>query len=224
MTTSLDPTAPSRSLDGPLGAGNAVGRATRELLIITAEQLFAEQGTSGVSLREIGQAAGQRNNGAAQYHFGSREKLIEAIHEYRAEQIDLRRWTLLERLEADPSPHDTAALLRAMFFPHIENMFDPQNHFLGFLARRLADEGTLTNSSDKTSRHMGAHRRFVALIQAQITEVDARIFRRRFQVVIAWAIQSLAIIEHTEGAHSAKRVAIKFDELVGMLAAALRAP
>jgi AcrR family transcriptional regulator len=35
---------------------------TRERLLVTAERLFAERGVAGVSLREIGAAAGQRNN------------------------------------------------------------------------------------------------------------------------------------------------------------------
>ena len=41
-------------------------------MMLAGEQLFAERGFRGVSLREIGLAAGQRNNSAAQYHFGSR--------------------------------------------------------------------------------------------------------------------------------------------------------
>src|SRR5438270_7690282 len=50
-------------------------RTTRELLLDTAERIFAQKGTRAVALREIGVAANQRNNGVAQYHFGSKEGL-----------------------------------------------------------------------------------------------------------------------------------------------------
>ncbi len=65
--------------------GTARGRATRELLVLSAERLFAERGINGVSLREIAVEAGQRNNAATEYHFGTRENLLAAIYVYRAE-------------------------------------------------------------------------------------------------------------------------------------------
>src|SRR5687768_8084123 len=76
------------SRHGPISGGNASGRATRELLVRTAEQLFAERGIDAVSLREIGQVAGQGNNAAIQYHFGDREALVLAIFEYRSSATD----------------------------------------------------------------------------------------------------------------------------------------
>src|SRR6516165_4482043 len=78
--------------------GYAPGRATRERLIHTAERLFAERGINGVSLREIGQAAGQRNNGAIEYHFGSRENLLAAVYASRATRLNGRRLQLLQDL------------------------------------------------------------------------------------------------------------------------------
>ncbi len=55
----------------------------REQMILAAERLIAERGIDAVSLREIGATAGQRNNSAAQYHFGTKEGLVAAIYEYR---------------------------------------------------------------------------------------------------------------------------------------------
>ena len=69
----------------------SAGIPTRELLIETAERLFAERGIHGVSLREIGLAAGQRNNGVTQYHFGDKAGLVVAIFERRAAEVNARR-------------------------------------------------------------------------------------------------------------------------------------
>ena len=44
-----------------------------------AEQMFAERGLDGVSLREITRAVGARNTSATQYHFGDRKGLLRAI-------------------------------------------------------------------------------------------------------------------------------------------------
>ncbi|MEV0038015.1 TetR family transcriptional regulator, partial [Streptomyces sp. NPDC050804] len=46
------------------------GDATRELILVTAERLFAEHGVFAVSNRQVSEAAGQGNNAAVGYHFG----------------------------------------------------------------------------------------------------------------------------------------------------------
>src|SRR5439155_5960126 len=74
--------------------------AAGEQMILAAERLFAERGIGAVSLREIGSAAGQRNNGAAQYHFGTKRGLVDAIVEYRMQPINERRVALLAEIDA----------------------------------------------------------------------------------------------------------------------------
>jgi AcrR family transcriptional regulator len=53
----------------------------RTAMVDAAERLMAERGIAAVSLREVQDAAEQRNKSAAHYHFGSREGLIRAIIE-----------------------------------------------------------------------------------------------------------------------------------------------
>jgi AcrR family transcriptional regulator len=48
-------------------------------LLDAAVLLFAERGLRGASLREINEAAGQRNTNALHYHFGDRDGLIRAL-------------------------------------------------------------------------------------------------------------------------------------------------
>ncbi len=52
---------------------------TREAILAAAEWLFAERGMYAVSNRQISEAAGQGNNAAACYHFGTRTELLRAI-------------------------------------------------------------------------------------------------------------------------------------------------
>ncbi|MGF7123651.1 TetR/AcrR family transcriptional regulator [Rhodococcus sp. AG1013] len=51
----------------------------RDTILEVAERLIAERGMHGVSAREIVRTAGQRNNSALTYHFGSWDGLLEAI-------------------------------------------------------------------------------------------------------------------------------------------------
>ena len=69
--------------------------AAKRHLLLTAERLFAQRGCEGVSLREIAQAAGSRNNNAVQYHFGSREGLMAAIHVCRVGDMEAMREAML---------------------------------------------------------------------------------------------------------------------------------
>ena len=56
----------------------AVGRDTKEKILDAAERLFAEAGFSGTSLRAITTRAGV-NLAAVNYHFGSKDALVEAV-------------------------------------------------------------------------------------------------------------------------------------------------
>ncbi len=87
-------------------------QSTREKLIDTARQLFAERGVEHVSLREIARAAEQGNVSALQYHFGDREGLLRSVLEPYHQEVDARRNALLDHLEAgDANLRDYAGAL-----------------------------------------------------------------------------------------------------------------
>jgi AcrR family transcriptional regulator len=98
-----------------------VEAGTRTAILLAAERLFAERGF-GVSLREIGAAAGQRNHSAVQYHFGTREQLALALFEYRMEAPNRRRLELIAELSAAGREADVAALADALARPLAEHV------------------------------------------------------------------------------------------------------
>src|SRR3546814_19195870 len=69
-----------------------------------------------VSLRQIAIAAGQGNTAAVQYHFGSKEGLLEAIFQHRLPAIDQRRKALIETL-APQQRTQARRLLKIIFQP-----------------------------------------------------------------------------------------------------------
>lgn len=111
------------------------GGDTRLTLILTAEALFARRGPHGVSLREVSAAAGQRNNSAVQYHFGSKPDLIRAIFRHRLPTINGRRLELVRSLESDT----VRDLIRAELTPYVELAEQPDVHYVEFVARMFLD-------------------------------------------------------------------------------------
>jgi len=75
------------------------GLETKQKLVDTAERLFAEQGVDQVKLVDVSREAGQKNRNAAQYHFGDRLGLINAVLDKHGELIAEQRRLMLDRLE-----------------------------------------------------------------------------------------------------------------------------
>ena len=116
--------------------------ATAEQLILTAERLYGECGVDSVSLRQIAEAAGQRNPAVVQYHFGGRERLLQAIVEYRVGPANARRTAMLDELEHAGRAGDLRGLVEAAVFPLLDSL-PPDACYLRFVAQ-LEAAGSLT--------------------------------------------------------------------------------
>lgn len=107
-------------------------------LILAGEQLFAENGINGASMREIATKAGQGNHAAVQYHFGSREGLVRAIFDYRMEQMEAERGAMLERARAMDRLKDARTILDIILLPQLDLHDADGNHsYASFLSQYL---------------------------------------------------------------------------------------
>lgn len=96
---------------------------TRAQLVAAAEQLFADRGIEGVSLREINAAAGQRNSTALQYHFDDRNGLLRAVLAKHHHSVEIARHALLDQYEAGPAG-DVRVLAGALVRPSAAKLAD----------------------------------------------------------------------------------------------------
>ena len=64
---------------------------TRSRLLRAGEQRFARDGVSGARMSDVVRDAGQANDSAVGYHFGSRQGLLEAIVAKHVAAMDERR-------------------------------------------------------------------------------------------------------------------------------------
>lgn len=91
---------------------------TRSRILDAAEELFMQHGFEGTSMRLLTSKAGV-NLAAVNYHFGSKDALIEAVFRRRLDPMNAQRTAALEQLEksaagATPAPAEVIrAFLRA---------------------------------------------------------------------------------------------------------------
>lgn len=99
---------------------NAVGKHSdkaREILLDSAEELFALHGIDAVSNRRIAEHAGTANHSAVAYHFGDRDELLRALLNRHREEMGKRRRDLIATLPDDAGVRD---ILACMIMPWIE--------------------------------------------------------------------------------------------------------
>src|SRR5947209_1940001 len=114
---------------------------TQEAILTAAERLFAEHGVFAVSNRQVSEAAGQGNNAAVGYHFGTKGDLVRAIEEkHRGPVEQLRDQMVTELLKSGDSPEmrDWVACLVRPLTDHLESLGSP-TWYARFAAQAMTD-------------------------------------------------------------------------------------
>lgn len=99
---------------------NADRDDTKAQLKRAAQALFARHGVDAVTVQQIVQAAGQRNNAALHYHFGTKEELIRQLLVEGAQQLDDRRQEMLAAIDQAGGPASVREVLKILVLPVIE--------------------------------------------------------------------------------------------------------
>jgi AcrR family transcriptional regulator len=93
---------------------------TKSQIKAAAQLLFARHGVDAVTIQQIVAAAGQRNNAALHYHFGTKEELIRQLVVDGAMVLDERRQGMLREIDARGGPSDIREVLLVLVMPVIE--------------------------------------------------------------------------------------------------------
>ncbi|HLJ18219.1 MAG TPA: TetR/AcrR family transcriptional regulator [Bryobacteraceae bacterium] len=111
---------------------------TKTRILDTAERLFAAHGFEAASLRAITAEAGV-NLAAVNYHFRSKEILIEAVITRRLGPINRRRLEMLDacEVEAGKRPPELEKIMEAFFAPVFEAHPHEMGSFLPLMGRML---------------------------------------------------------------------------------------
>jgi AcrR family transcriptional regulator len=104
----------------PRPVARATSEETKSQIKAAAQLLFAQRGVDGVTVQEIVNAAGQRNNAALHYHFGSKEELIRQMVVDGAAVLDRRRREMLDEMKARGGPTNIRDVMLVLMMPVIE--------------------------------------------------------------------------------------------------------
>jgi len=146
---------------------------TAEKILKTAERLFALHGVDGVSLREIARSAGQKNESATRYHFGSRDALLAAILDYRRTPVNARRQQLLDELVANKQQSDVRALLQVIIQPFAELLtITPEDSYYISLVNQLYSRRDYFTAVDSEESRTALRQAF-SLLDEALVEIPA---------------------------------------------------
>jgi len=156
---------------------NNVG-TTKERILSAAEVLFARRGFDGASLRQLTAAAGV-NLAAVNYHFGSKDKLIEQVFRRRLDALNARRLDALSKVIGTDNT-TLEDVLDAYIRPALELSHDDNGAlFMRVLARAFAEH-------DDTLRHFLSEN--YGHVMRQFTAEFARLLPQLSKPELYWRI------------------------------------
>ncbi len=199
--------------------------STRERILGVAESLFARHGFAGASLRQVTSAA-KVNLAAVNYHFGSKESLIEEVFRRRLDQLSRRRLEALAAASAIPDAR-LEDLLDAFIRPALEQSMDTAGGaaFVRVLARAYAehDERLRRFLSDNYGHVL---REFAAAFAQALPHLDKDELYWRLDIVagaLTYAMADFGMIKRRAATSEATHREHTADHLIRFAAAGLRA-
>jgi AcrR family transcriptional regulator len=200
--------------------------STKERILGAAEQLFATHGFAGASLRQV-TAAANVNLAAVNYHFGSKENLINEVFRRRLDDLNAHRIEELDKAaaQADSTLED---LLAAFIRPALDLSLDRSGGgaFIRVLARAFAEHNDALRKflSDNYGHVM---KRFHAAFAQRLPNLDKEELYWRLDIIagaLTYAMADFGVIKRKTGVTEQMHRERAVEHLIRFAAAGLRAP
>ena len=207
-------------------------RETQIRILDAAEELFLLHGFEGASMRMLTARAGV-NLAAVNYHFGSKDALIEAVLRRRLDPMNASRVGALDRLEAEAAgrPLDPSAIIGAFVGTSLRMIEDARGggrNFIRLLGRTYTDP-------DKRIRaligqlYAPAMERYKAAFQRALPDLpaDELVWRMHFMFgTLSYTLAATDTVQLIAGCKPEDRYDARLLEarLTAFLAAGLLAP
>ncbi|KAB2343477.1 TetR/AcrR family transcriptional regulator [Actinomadura rudentiformis] len=182
-------------------------------------RLFATEGIDAARTRDIVALAGQGNDSAITYHFGSRRGLLEAILRAGVDRMEPARAEALATLD----PTDLRAVVEAIVEPIAEELkTEDGRDFLRIVVQVAGHAGVRSHTVPALIQDTAIARQLHMLEDACRAFLPEPLALERIAVVIAFLTAALA--DRTARDDSLLDHDTFVADLVEMLTAALRAP
>jgi len=201
--------------------------STRQRIIRTAERLFALRGLDQASVRQVNLAAGQRNTSATQYHFGGKAALVEAIFDFRTEQIDRRRVEMLRELPDLTPAADIRPLVEALIRPLADHM-DPGADCFYYIrvAAQIIGHPEYQRIARRRNRFGDGIREILQRLAIALPDLPPEVLNDRFGIAIRQIFNELADHQrlHADDPVRTDHTKLLVANLTDMIAAGFSAP
>jgi AcrR family transcriptional regulator len=193
----------------------AAGKDIWGLILDVGEQLFAANGYSGTSIRDIATHAGV-NQALIGYHFGSKTGLFEAVFKRRGLAIVQRRADLLDALEARRArPPTVRELVEAYLVPQFDmKRSGPAGLAFCRLQARLHNEPEELAFRLRRDVYDISTKRYIAALERSLPHVDPADISFRMMFLIGTYLYMLADVDRLDELSDNRFDAKNLDELV----------
>jgi AcrR family transcriptional regulator len=203
---------------------------TRTRILDAAEELFMQHGFGGTSMRHLTGKAGV-NLAAVNYHFGSKDALIEAVIRRRLDPMNAARIAALEALEASGRPLTPEAIIRAFIGETLRMVEDARGGGRNFI-RLLGRSYTEPSKAIRVligQLYAPAMERYKAAFERALPQMprDELVWRMHFMFgTLSYTLAATDAVQLIAGCKPEDRHDARLleDRLTAFLAAGLTAP
>lgn len=169
---------------------------TKAHIVIAALALFAEQGVASVSLRQVNRCVGTRNNSAAHYHFGDKDKLMESVLQFIQDWFEKCRERPLLELENKASTGNVSVrdIIEVWTLPYVKVVRDERwgADAIKLLARIQLEHDSLSRELHRRVAERVLSRLKTIVLQS-IPDIPQDIVLHRLSYCIYSFVQGLAV-------------------------------
>ena len=206
--------------------GRPANFSTKDRILGAAEELFAQHGFAATSLRQVTGLAAV-NIAAVNYHFGSKENLVNEVFRRRMDEMSARRLQQLEAAQRE-HPGQLEPVLAAFIEPALALAQDRNGGgaFVRVIARAYAEHNEslrrfLSDQYGHVLRHFG--KALAACLPG--IDKDSLYWRLDFLAgALTYAMSDFGMIKRPGGTSEAAHRARAARELIRFAAAGLQAP
>jgi len=213
----------------PAGGRKQAGDNTRTRIMDAAEELFADNGYEGTSLRGIMAHAGVSIS-LISYHFGNKAGLLHAIFEAKAAPLNRARLDLIKQAcAANPVPK-LDDLMRGYFLPAFRDSFlnkRRRNNFMRFVSRIGSDRSEFAREMMREFFD-DFQRQFIAAIKPALPHLSEEDLYWRLHCLLCIVTHTqnnpARIYELSGGRCDFSQVDYAFEHILPFLVEGMRAP
>jgi len=188
---------------------------TQKRLMRAMEKLSAEKGSDNVTVNELIQEAGQKNESALQYHFKNKEGLLAAIHKSRFTQTQTKRREMLTEALAKNNSLSVRDLCHLMVDPTFQLCKSDPGHRQWANAWGAKNAAIVSPTLEEDTVDEGNSLQIIrTFLKASLPHLDDSMFEDRYLNVVRFSNLSMSNQTREKGGFRGKKADLFLSRLV----------